>query len=160
MLKKTRSTLTRFFIFINVSLVAGLVTLSFAGDPQKKVAAGADGVAIRGYDTVAYFTENRATKGNPEFTHLWRDVKWYFANAEHQALFTANPERYAPQFGGFCALGVSKGKAVAADPEAWTIVEGKLYMKFNEDARDRWRKDKDKAIEKAEENWVELQQKE
>ena len=158
MLKKTLSALTR--LFINVSLVAGLVTLSFAGDPQKMVATGPDGVAIKGYDTVAYFTENRAMKGNPEFSHFWRDAKWYFANADHRDLFAADPEHYAPQFGGFCALGISKGKAVAADPEAWTIVDGKLYMKFSEDARGRWRKDKDKAIEKAKENWTELQKQE
>ncbi|MDJ0958014.1 MAG: YHS domain-containing (seleno)protein [Arenicellales bacterium] len=158
MLKKPPNTFKRFFI--NLSLVAGLVTLSFAGDPQKMVATGSGGVAIKGYDTVAYFTENQAIKGSPEFVHSWRDAKWHFVNAEHRDLFAADPERYAPQFGGFCALGISKGKAVAADPEAWTIVDGKLYMKFNEDARDRWRKDKERAIEKAKENWVELQKQE
>lgn len=89
--------------------------------------------------------------------HSRRDVEWHFANAEDTALFAGDPERYAPQFGGFCALGVRKGVTVAADPEAWTIIDGKLYLKFSEDARDRWRKDKDKNIEKANEVWADLQ---
>ena len=83
-----------------------------------------------------------------------------FANAEHRDQFAVDPERYAPQFGGFCALGMSKERAVVADPEAWTIVDGKLYMKFSEDARDRWRKDKNNAIEKANESWAGLQKQE
>ena len=155
MLSKAWGMFTR--SFMSVFLVAGWVTLSFAGDPQKMIAIGPDDVAIKGYDTVAYFTENRPMKGTPEFVHSWRDVEWYFANAKHRSLFADDPERYAPQFGGFCALGVSKGKVVAADPEAWTIVDGKLYIKFSEDARDRWRKDKDKNIEKANEVWADLQ---
>ena len=146
--------------FIGAFVIVGLVIPSFAGDAQKMVATGPDGVAIKGYDTVAYFTENQAVKGSPEFVHPWGDAKWYFANAEHRDLFASDPERYAPQFGGFCALGMSKERAVAADPEAWTIVDGKLYMKFSEDARDRWRKDKNNAIEKANENWADLQKQE
>ena len=155
MLDKVWGTFTR--SLISVFLFAGLVTPLIAGDPQKMVATGPDGVAIKGYDTVAYFTENRPMKGSPEFAHSWRDTKWYFANAEHHSLFVSDPDRYAPQFGGFCANGMTKGVAVAADPEAWTIVDGKLYIKFNEGARDRWRKDKANKIEQANKNWADLQ---
>ena len=138
-------------------LTVVLTIQAVAGDPQKMVATGPDGVAIKGYDTVAYFTENRAVKGKAEFTHSWRDVEWRFDNAHHQQLFATDPERYAPQFGGFCALGLAKGKVVVADPEAWTIIDDKLYIKFNEDARDRWRADKTARIEQANENWAELE---
>ena len=127
-----------------------------AGSTTEQIATDTSGVAIKGYDAVAYFTEGRATKGNPEFAHSWRNVKWYFATAGHREMFSADPERYAPQFGGHCANGLSVGKVVVADPEQWTIVDGKLYMKFNRSARDRWRQDKTAKIVKAEKNWAEI----
>ncbi|MFQ5937326.1 MAG: YHS domain-containing (seleno)protein [Acidiferrobacterales bacterium] len=131
--------------------------LDYAGDPQKMINTGPDNVVIKGYDTVAYFTEGRAMKGNSEFAYSWRDAEWHFANARHRDLFVTDPQRYAPQFGGFCANGMSKGKVVAADPEAWTIIDGKLYIKFNKGARDRWRQDKTAKIKKANENWAKHQ---
>jgi hypothetical protein len=127
-----------------------------AGGAGKPVATDSSGVAIKGYDTVAYFTEGQAIKGNPEFALPWQDAQWYFSNARHRDLFAANPERYAPQFGGHCASGLSIGKVVAADPEEWTIVDGKLYMKFNRAVRDQWRQDKTARIKKGEENWAEI----
>ena len=111
------------------------------------------GVAIKGYDTVAYFTEGRAVKGKSEISYRWNDASWYFSKAENRDLFAANPERYAPQFRGHCAYGLAKGKLVAADPEQWTIVDGKLYMNYNREFRDTWRQDKTAMIGKAEENW-------
>jgi hypothetical protein len=122
------------------------------------VATDSSVVAIKGYDTVAYFTEGRARKGKKEFEFSWRNAHWYFVSAAHREMFAANPERHAPQFGGFCANGMSKGKGkmVAADPEAWTIVDGKLYMKFNKAVRDRWRPDKAARIKKAEKNWAKI----
>jgi hypothetical protein len=117
------------------------------------VATDSSVVAIKGYDTVAYFTEGRAIKGKKEFEISWRDARWHFVSAAHRDMFVANPERYAPKFGGFCANGMSKGKMAAADPEAWTIVDGKLYLKFNKAVRDRWRLDKAVRIKKAEKNW-------
>jgi hypothetical protein len=127
-----------------------------AGGASKLVTTDSSGVAIKGYDTVAYFTEGQAIKGNPEFAFSWQDAQWYFSNARHRDLFAANPELYAPQFGGYCANGLSKGKVVAADPEEWTIVDGKLYIKFNRSARDSWRQDKTAKIKKAEEKWADL----
>lgn len=127
-----------------------------AGSTNKQIATDEKGVAIKGYDAVAYFTEGRATKGNPEFAYSWRDTQWYFANTRHREMFAADPEQYAPQFGGHCANGLSVGKVVVADPEQWTIVDGKLYMKFNRSARDRWRQDKDAKIIKAENNWEQI----
>lgn len=113
------------------------------------------GVAIKGYDTVAYFTDGRAIRGKSEYLFNWNDASWYFSKSENRDLFAANPERYAPQFGGHCAYGLAKGKLVAADPEEWTIVDGKLYMKYNRSFRDTWRQNKIASIKKAEENWAE-----
>ncbi len=125
-----------------------------AGGASKLVATDSSGVAIKGYDTVAYFTEGQAIKGKPEFAFSWHDAQWLFANVRHRDLFAANPERYAPQFGGFCSSALSKDRVVAADPEAWTIVDGKLYMKFSKASRDRWRQNKAAKIKKAKENWA------
>ncbi|CCE99547.1 YHS domain-containing (seleno)protein [Sinorhizobium fredii] len=86
-------------------------------------------VAILGYDPVAYFTDGRATKGSPEFTEKWLGATWYFASVKHRDAFASEPIRYAPQYGGFCALGTSVEEASAnIDPEAWRIVDGKLYL--------------------------------
>ena len=113
------------------------------------------GVAIKGYDTVAYFTDSRAIKGKSEYAYNWNDASWYFSKPENRDLFAANPDRYAPQFRGHCAYGLAKGMLVAADPEEWTIVDGKLYMNYDRSFRDSWRQDKAAMIKKAEENWAE-----
>ena len=144
-------------ILSGLLLAVGLTMSAGAGDPQKMINAGSDGVAIKGYDTVAYFTENQPMKGKPEFKYSWRDVEWYFASAQHRALFAADPERYAPQFGGFCANGMSKGKVIAANTEIWAIVDKKLYIKFSEKARNQWNQDRTKKIKKGNENWADLQ---
>jgi hypothetical protein len=117
------------------------------------IATDSSGVAIKGYDTVAYFTEGRAIKGQKEFEFSWQDAHWHFANVAHRDIFAGNPERYAPKFGGFCSMYMTRGRMAAADPEAWTIVDGKLYMKFSKAARDRWRPNKTENIKKAEKNW-------
>jgi hypothetical protein len=92
------------------------------------------GVAILGYDPVAYFTEGRPMKGSPDFAHEWLGTPWHFANDTHRALFADDPARYAPQYGGYCALGVALGSHAAEniDPErAWRIIDGKLYFVFD-----------------------------
>ncbi|MFQ5995727.1 MAG: YHS domain-containing (seleno)protein [Acidiferrobacterales bacterium] len=154
MVTLTSKTITRTLLGF---LMAAAAMSVFADSPKKMVATGPDNVAIKGYDTVAYFTEGQPMKGKSKFVASWNDAEWHFANAAHRDLFTANPERYAPQFGGFCAQGLSRGKKVVADPEAWTIVDGKLYIKFSKASRDRWRKDKAEKIKKAEESWATYQ---
>ena len=93
------------------------------------------GIAIKGYDPVAYFTMSRAMKGSEAFAHEWLGETWHFANARHRDLFAADPVKYAPQFGGYCALGVAYGQNTAnIDPEAWRIIDGKLYLTYDKGA--------------------------
>lgn len=99
------------------------------------------GVAIRGTDTVAYFTESKPVKGSDQFTTEWNGATWKFASQENLDLFVANPEKYAPQYGGYCAYGVSNGYLVKIEPENWSIVDGKLYLNFNDGVQKKWEKD-------------------
>ncbi|HEU0201414.1 MAG TPA: YHS domain-containing (seleno)protein [Burkholderiaceae bacterium] len=85
-------------------------------------------VALKGYDTVAYFTAGKPIKGTPNVSYDWDEGRYLFSSAKHRDMFAASPERYAPQFGGLCAVGVSLGKKVEANPEHWVIVDGKLYL--------------------------------
>lgn len=87
-----------------------------------------NGVAIGGYDPVAYFTDQRAELGHIEFTEEWHEASWRFTTAEHAAQFAEDPERYAPTFGGHCAFGASMGKTLGASPEQWRIIDGKLCL--------------------------------
>ena len=94
--------------------------------------------AIEGYDPVAYFTKQKAVKGTDKFSHQWNGDTWYFSSSEHRKLFVKNPEKYAPQFNGFCANGLSDGHVVEGDPENWRIIEGKLYLFFSTYGRNQW----------------------
>jgi YHS domain-containing protein len=110
-------------------------------------------VAIHGYDTVAYFTDGKPTKGDSEFEHEWEDARWTFSSATNLELFKANPQRYAPQFGGYCAGGLAVGEYANGDPELWTIVDGKLYFIKNEKYQTVWREAPETAIHFGEYNW-------
>jgi YHS domain-containing protein len=111
------------------------------------------GAAIRGYDPVAYFTEGKPVEGSREFSHEWKGATWRFATAANRDAFAAAPEKYAPQFGGYCAYGVANGYTVSTVPEAWTIVEGKLYLNYSLGVRADWLKDVPGYIGKANANW-------
>lgn len=106
-------------------------------------AAVAQGIslAIKGYDPVAYFADGKPTRGVPEFEHEWDGLRYRFSRAEYRELFKADPVRYAPQFGNFCAMALSKGELVEADPENWLISDGKLYVFDKSVGPDLFRKD-------------------
>ena len=99
------------------------------------------GVAVDGTDMVAYFTESRPVAGDASITHNWKGVTWQFASTENRDLFAANPQAYAPQYGGYCAFAVSEGYIAPTVPQAWTIYEGKLYLNFSCRIRRRWERD-------------------
>lgn len=112
--------------------------------------------AINGYDVVAYFKESKPVKGETQFNYQWKEVNWYFSNQENLETFKSNPQKYIPQYGGYCAYGTSEGHKVSTDPDAWTIVDGKLYLNYNKDVKVLWNKNQSELIKKADNNWVEL----
>jgi len=109
--------------------------------------------AIRGYDPVAYFTLKVPTKGSDKFTHQWKGATWRFVSAENRDLFAKSPEKFAPQYGGYCAYGVAQNYAVSIDPAAWRIVDGKLYLNYSRGVQRDWDKDVPGYISKADANW-------
>ncbi|MEL6266226.1 MAG: YHS domain-containing (seleno)protein [Pseudomonadota bacterium] len=111
------------------------------------------GTAIDGTDPVAYFTEGRPVEGSSSHTYDWNGATWRFASAENRDLFAADPEAYAPQYGGYCAWAVSQGYTASTDPDAWAIVEGKLYLNYNASVQSRWEKDIPGHITAADGNW-------
>jgi len=111
------------------------------------------GGAIRGTDPVAYFTEGKPVPGSREFTAEWQGAEWRFASAGNRDLFLADPEAYAPQYGGYCAWAVAQGYTASTVPEAWEIVDGKLYLNYSLGVREQWRQDIPGNIRKGDANW-------
>ncbi len=111
------------------------------------------GIAINGYDPVAYFNENMPVEGRVEHSHSWNGATWYFSSAENKAIFKAKPDKYAPQYGGYCAFAVSYGSTATTVPEAWSIVDNKLYLNNSLGVRSRWNTDQQGYIQKADKNW-------
>ena len=134
-----------------VGLIALVIMpLALAGKPPVFTKSGS---AIRGYDPVAYFTLGEPTKGSDQFSTSWNGATFKFSSADHLALFEAEPAKYAPQYGGYCAYAVSKGSTASTDPDAWTIVDGKLYLNYSKSVQKRWRKDIPGHIKAADNNW-------
>ena len=114
-------------------------------------------LSISGYDPVAYFTDGKPVQGKSEFEYLWHKLRWRFADGAHRELFVKDPDRYTPQYDGYCAMGVSAGDAGhkdTVDPEAWTIVDGKLYLTHVSQAMDAWRENPAEFIKQADANWA------
>jgi YHS domain-containing protein len=135
-----------------VSLVLGLGDAAFA---QSKTLINVDrsGLAVQGYDVVAYFTEGKPVKGNPQFTSTHGGGTYHFASAEHKAAFDKEPAKYAPQFGGFCAWAVSKNSTASIEPDAFQVVGGRLLLQYDKGIRDKFNKDTAGNLAKADANW-------
>lgn len=142
----------RSFVLTAVAASAiGLTSqMAHAAEPE---AFATDGIAINGYDPVAYFTENKPVEGDPSITSDWMGAKIQFASAEHKAMFDADPEKYAPKYGGYCAYAVSKGYTATTDPAAWSIYEGRLYLNFSKSVRALWSVRKGSHVRSANANW-------
>ncbi len=112
-----------------------------------------DGLAIRGADPVAYFTESKAVKGVADYETTWNGSTWRFSSAENLAAFEADPEAYAPQYGGYCAWAVKEGYLASVDPEAWRIVDGKLYLNYSAGVQRQWQGDIAGNIVQGDQNW-------
>lgn len=115
-------------------------------------------LAIKGYDTVAYFTQNMAVEGSPKYTYRWLGATWQFASAKNRDLFAKEPARYAPQYGGYCADGVSFGTVTTnIDPKAWRIIDGKLYISYDPGAAEGFESNPSKLPD-SKQHWTEVEQ--
>ncbi|WP_338845901.1 YHS domain-containing (seleno)protein [Massilia sp. W12] len=141
--------------FAQLGAALTLCASAWAGQPVAPVFSTAEG-AIRGYDPVAYFTEKKAHKGKPELRHVWQGATWHFASQSNLDAFKAQPEKYAPQYGGYCAYGVAQGYAPEIDPQAFKVVDGKLYLNLSQRVLKRWQKDIPGYVQAADKNWPEL----
>jgi hypothetical protein len=136
-------------------LAYGIVLALALGDSA--LAESAPRVAIKGYDAVAYFTLGKPTPGSPDISYEWDGARWQFADADHRTLFERDPEAYAPQYGGYCALGMTTGNRGEPNPEVWAIVDGKLYFNYDKQSREEWRQNLDANIARADRMWAEQQ---
>ena len=110
-------------------------------------------LAVGGYDPVAYFTEGKPVEGRSDYELEWNGATWRFSSAENLSAFKADPEAYAPRYGGYCAWAVSQGYTASADPTAWRVVDNKLYLNYSHDIQRRWEQDIPGNIVKADANW-------
>lgn len=131
-------------------LAAVLAAPAMAGKPMQYTK---NGLAIGGYDPVAYFTESEARKGSAKHSLSWNGATWRFKSAENKALFKANPEKYAPQYGGYCAYAMANGDLVSINPKAWDIHKGKLYLNYSSVVWAIWSRNKNGYISRADNRW-------
>jgi YHS domain-containing protein len=134
-----------------LALMLGVATLfaatrALAAEPpintlKNSFFASRTDTAINGYDTVAYFTAGKPVKGQDSLVHEWMGAKWKFNSQVNLDLFKANPEKFAPQYGGYCAYGVTQGALVKVEPEQFTVRDGKLYLNYDADVQSKWLKD-------------------
>ena len=141
----------RFFLALLIFIFIALPALVSADSPEYST------VGVGGYDTVAYFNNGKAMKGNGWHVAYYKGVTYIFANKMNRKMFEADPEKYLPAYGGYCAYGVSVGKKFFADPEVWKIVEGILYLNLDKDIQSKWAKDIPGYINKADVNWPKIQ---
>ena len=141
------------FLILGISVLAANCSKV---DSFKQINTTAENIAIKGYDTVAYFADNGAVKGNPQYEFVWNGAKWLFSSKDNLEKFKSNPEQYAPQFGGYCSWAVSHGYTADGDPEAWKVVDGKLYLNYNQKVKEKWEAEQPKLSEDGKKNWLEF----
>jgi hypothetical protein len=125
--------------------------LSAGARPPVNVTRGQ--LALHGYDPVAYWTDGRPTRGDADFEHHWNGAVWRFATVANRETFAKDPARYAPEFGGYCAYAVSRGYTADIDPNAWRIVDGRLYLNYSKRVQALWEEDVNGNIAKGRANW-------
>ena len=129
-----------------MSLLAGMIGIAFGASPKEII-------AIKGYDTVAYFTVGKAAKGTEDFTFSWHNMTWFFQSKENLDLFAASPEKYAPQYDGWCAWAMTEARKAVTDPEVWKIVDGRLFLNNNPDSAQDWSENLTESIQIGDTNW-------
>jgi len=142
-------------MMLRMALVC-LFAISHAALAEDRVFSTADG-AIRGYDAVAYHREGKPVLGSAAFVHTWNGADWRFASAANRDAFAASPEQFAPQYGGYCAYGTSQGYKVSTQPDAFAIVDGKLYLNYSKPVQATWNTDRPGFIRVANQQWQTLE---
>lgn len=148
--------LAAFGLVVAATAIPTAPAFAVVDDSTAAVNTDQQGVALHGYDAVAYFTAGAPAKGSASFTTIYDGARYYFASAENLKKFQANPSAYAPQFGGFCAMGVALHKKLDGDPIVWKIVDGKLYLNVNKDVQVAWQRDIPGNLAKANGEWPEI----
>jgi hypothetical protein len=144
-----------------IVLMAGLIAGTMISvSAQKSEIFIKGGVAIRGYDPVAYFISRQAIKGSKDFPVNYKAAIWNFSTKQNADLFKANPEKYMPQYGGYCAYDLADGHKAPTEPDAWTIVNDKLYLNYDKDVQGKWNKKQTEYIITADKNWPSVKDKE
>lgn len=137
-----------------------LVLFTMMAHAQKSEIFAPAGKAIKGYDPVAFFTASKAVMGQDSLSYKWQDATWLFSTRKNMEDFKSNPEKYVPQYGGYCAYGTSQGHKAPTETDTWTVVDDKLYFNYNKKVQEIWLKDQKALIIKADHEWPGIKDKE
>lgn len=136
-----------------MTIIAMLFLIISAAQAQKSEIFISSGKAIKGYDPVAFFKESKPVKGSDNISFQYKDATWLFSTVENLESFKKSPEKYAPQYGGYCAYGTADGHKAPTQTDTWTVVNGKLYFNYNTKVKENWDKQQAALIEKANTQW-------
>lgn len=134
-------------------LMAAALLFSMPALAAKEPVFSTDDGAIRGYDPVAYFIQGQAVKGSRDISFSWNGAEWHFSSEQNRAAFISAPEKYAPAYGGYCAYAVANGYTATTDPEAWSVVNGRLFLNYSQGVKKRWERNISGYIKSADANW-------
>ena len=143
----------RFLIIAALTFITAIQTYA-----QQSEIFAPGGKAIKGYDPVAFFKESKPVKGSEKFQYKWKDATWFFSSNENLEAFKTDPEKYAPQYGGYCAYGTSQGHKAPTQTDTWSVVNDKLYFNYNDKVKELWTKDQANLIKVADEKWPEVKE--
>lgn len=142
---------------ISVTIISCLSLFTLSAHAKSEIYTGYfSDDAVSGYDVVAYFTQGKPVEGNEKFSVEYKDALWSFSSQKHLDLFNANPEKYEPQYGGYCAWSVSQGNSAESDPLVWKIIDNKLYLNYDREVQEMWLKDSANFIIQADKNWPQV----
>jgi YHS domain-containing protein len=140
-------------------VVIALLSVCSVVSAQKSPVYAPKGIALDGYDAVAFFKQGKPVKGSSAYTVQWNGAQWLFADKADLESFKNTPEKYAPQYGGYCAYGAAKGHKATSEVDTWSIVNGKLYLNYDQSVKSTWNKDQAAYIESANKNWPQIRDK-
>ncbi len=138
---------------VKMLLIGAAMLISLPALAAKEPVFSTGDGAIRGYDPVAYFSEGRPVKGRSDISHSWNGATWHFSSEQNRTTFVSAPDKYAPAYGGYCAYAVANGYTATTDPDAWSIVNGRLYLNYSQGVKKRWEKNISGYIKSGDANW-------